>query len=463
MSTKFEYEAELPVAGEFDVVVCGGGPAGFAAGISAARLGAKTILLEASGALGGMATQGLVTSYDGMADGQKPLVGGIMQEILERLFKRGDATDWTNPDTWRKRYLSPTKIKPEETKRFFDEMADEAGLELRFFSRAVDVVLADDGKTAQGVVLCDVSGLSILRCKALVDASGDAAIAVKAGVECVQALRDTPDVMPGTLCFTLVNVDDERKEQTPKVREHFAQALANGKMRNADPHFVPSRVAPGVYTFNSGHIFKFDSCDPKQLTRAMIEGRSIVAERVAFLREYVAGYEKCELVATAPLCGIRENRRIISEYILTKDEYLAQRHFPDQIGIFNKEPDCHPYDPDPEILAESRRSRKAREGWLPPGASYGLPYGIIVPRGGWRNLWVPGRTAGTDRFVHSSSRVMPACAMMGEAAGCAAVQHIETGQPACELDTEMLVTTLRRQGAILPQEKLSREMTRSHC
>ncbi len=454
-----QWMKELKTKGNYDVIICGGGPAGFAAGISAARLGTKAMLLEASGALGGMATQGLVTSYDGMADGEAPLVGGIMQKILDRMLEEGLLPEWSKKETWRERYLCPTKIKPEETKRFMDKMAKEAGLDVLFYSRAVDVEMAKDEKKITGVVVSDIAGLSLLRCKTLIDATGDATIAAKAGAPFLKALQDTEYVMPATLCFTVANVDEEKSENPRKYAE---QALADNHFRNPEVRLVPSRVGPGVFTLNAGHIFNFDATDTAQLSAAMIEGREVVAEHVSYLQKYVPGYADCVLVDTAPLMGVRESRRIIGEYILTKDDYISARHFPDQIGIFNKEPDQHLYDPTPENIRYNREERKARIGWLPPGKSYGLPYGILVPKGGWQNLWVPGRSASMDIFVHSSARVMPACAMMGEASGCAAVQHLQTGQHACDLDTATLVETLRKQGAILPQQKLSKEMTRGN-
>jgi len=456
MNAMFPFRKAIPSCQPYDVVIAGGGPAGFAAGIAAARLGARTILLEASGALGGMATQGLVTSYDGMGDGSGPLVGGIMREILDRLHEEGLLPAHVSPESWRKNYLHPTRIRPEECKWFFDRMATEAGLELRYFTRAVEVEKSEEGQLA-GVVVSEVSGLSYLPGRTFIDATGDATLAAMAGAPFLQALTDTEEVMPGTLCFILANIDESRLGSIPA---HADQARADGHFRNAEVRFVPSKMGRGVYAFNAGHVFHFDACDPASLSKAMMEGRDVVAEHVAYLRKYVPGYEEAVLVATAPLMGVRESRRIIGECILTKEDYVSGRHFPDQIGIYNKEPDLHVYDPTLEKLEAHRAEREARIGWLPPGASYGLPYGMLVPQGGWRNLWVPGRSASMDRFVHSSARVMPACSMMGEAAGCAAIQHLRTGQAACDLDTAALVETLRAQGAILPQEAVSRQMTR---
>ncbi len=165
-----------------------------------------------------------------------------------------------------------------------------------------------------------------------------------------------------------------------------------------------------------------------------------------------------EMVCTAASMGIRESRRVIGEYTLTYDDYLSRRKFPDQIGMFNKFVDSHVYD---DSRAEWERfQREAKEsGRLQPGECFGIPYGILVPRG-WTNLWVAGRCVSCDIKMHHVVRVMPSAGMMGQAAGTAAVQALRKGQSACALDTGTLVETLRANGAILDQEELAGTMTR---
>ena len=137
---------------------------------------------------------------------------------------------------------------------------------------------------------------------------------------------------------------------------------------------------------------------------------------------------------------------------------LARRQFPDQIAVFNKAVDIHVYD-DSDAEYERYYKEYHQTGRLKPGECYGIPYGILVPKG-WRNLWVAGRCNSSDVQVHGSIRVQPAASMMGQAAGTAAVQSNATGQPACNLDTAQLVETLRSQKAYLPQQELRKTMTR---
>ena len=186
-------------------------------------------------------------------------------------------------------------------------------------------------------------------------------------------------------------------------------------------------------------------------------GRRLAREYLEFYQKYVPGYEKMEHVTTANLIGVRESRRITGEYELNIEDYLARRQFPDQIGVFNKFVDIHPYDcSDAEwerFIAEKDNTMR-----LGPGECFGIPYGVLVPKG-WHNLWVAGRCVSADVKVHGSIRVQPAASMMGQAAGMAAVQAIRHGETASTLNTERLVESLRECGAYLPQSTTVRRHT----
>jgi hypothetical protein len=226
-----------------------------------------------------------------------------------------------------------------------------------------------------------------------------------------------------------------------------------------DPFLVGmSQIGRTVGYLNGGHLFNLNALRSQDLSRNVMLGRRIAQDYLAFYRKYVPGCEKLEHVTTASLLGIRESRRIKGEYVLTIDDYLARREFPDQIGIFNKFVDIHPYNPSEEEY-ERFMEEKAKRLRLNEGEYFGIPYGILVPRG-WQNLWVAGRCVSSDVKVHGSIRVQPACAMMGQAAGTAAVQSIRRNQTALALDTSELIQTLRKQNAILPQKDLTVTMTK---
>jgi hypothetical protein len=448
---RYVLQREIPVETGYDLVVAGGGPAGCAAAICAARLGAKVLLVEATGCLGGMGTSGLVTAFDPMADGQRALVGGLMREIVETLYTRGFLQPDINPDSWRKNYHCWTPFNAEGYKLVLDELAIDAGVEVRFFTRLIDVHVAADGRGLDGVVLHNIEGYRYVAAKTFVDATGDAVLAHVAGASCREAGRDTPRIMPATLAslFAGIKWDGLTWEMQQKA---LKRALADGHFTQYDRHLPGmSQVGNTVGYLNGGHMFNLDALRCESLTKGVMLGRRLAQEYLAFYCKYVPGCENMEHVTTASLVGVRESRRVVGEVELSFKDYLERRQFPDQIGVFNKAVDIHPADTSKEEW-ERFQGEYLGSARLGEGECFGIPYGILVPKG-WRNLWVAGRCASSDVQVHGSIRVMPAASMMGQAAGTAAVQSIRTNRPAFGINTKDLVRTLRRQGAYLPQDE----------
>ena len=456
----YRFTREIPAEAGFDLVVAGGGPAGTAAAICAARLGAKVLLVEATGCLGGMGTSGLVTAFDPMANGERMLVGGLMREIVTSMHKRGFLAPQVTEEYYSKRFHCWTPFRVEGYKLVLDELVTAAGVEVRYFTRVVEADADVVGHTLNGVILQNVEGLRYVRAKTFVDGTGDASLSTFCGVPCREAGRDTPGIMPPTLCAQLGGIDWSRAKSVNQ-QALIEKALGEGFFSSND-HHVPGLFQVGETTgmLNAGHIFRMNAVRGRSLSEGMMRGRRLVQEFLAFYRNYVPGCEHAELVTTGSLMGVRESRRIVGEYELNYGDFIAKRQFPDQIGVYNAPVDIHVYD---DTDAEYQRYYKeyTQVGRLKAGECFGIPYGILVPKG-WRNLWVAGRCNSSDVRVHGSIRVQPAASMMGQAAGTAAVQAMATGQPACALDTSVLVETLRRAGAYLPQDKLQREMTRSH-
>ncbi len=441
----------------YDLVVAGGGPAGAAAAICAGRLGAKVLLVESTGCLGGMGTSGLVTAFDPMANGERSLVGGFMLELVEAMYARGYMSPGLDPDCWRKLDHRWSPFRVEGLKLLLDEFAIKAGVEVRFFTRVIDVDVEANNREVCGVVLTNIEGFSFVKARTFVDATGDAILANLCGVPCREAGRDTPRIMPATLPSLFTSIDWDGRKGGEK--ELLFQALEAGHFTQYDRHLPGlSRVGHQVGYLNGGHIFNLNALRNRDLSDGVMWGRKLACEYLDFYRQHIPGCEKMEHVTTASLLGIRESRRIVGEYELNMDDYLARRQFPDQIGVFSKYVDIHPYDCSKEewdrFLMEKDKTAR-----LAPGECFGIPYGILVPQG-WKNLWVAGRCASSDVMVHGSIRVQPAASMMGQAAGTAAVQSLRTGQPACDLDTQELVETLRLQGAYLPQKSLNASMSR---
>ncbi|MEM8737912.1 MAG: FAD-dependent oxidoreductase [Planctomycetota bacterium] len=446
----------------YDVVVCGGGPAGAAAAISAGRLGAKVLLVESTGCMGGMGTSGLVTAFDPMANGEEMLVGGLMKEIVWTLYKQGELGPHERPERFAKAYMRWTPFRTEGYKRLLDELAIDAGVEVRFFTRLIDAEADPDTGKVHGVVLHNIEGYRYIEAPTFIDCTGDAILADLVGVECREAGRDTPHIMPASLPSLFTGMDHITR---PRNREDeqagLKQALADGHFTQPDRHMPGmSEVGRFVGYLNGGHLFNLNALRCQDLSDGVMLGRRIAKEYMEFFRQYVPGFENIEHVTTASLIGVRESRRIIGEYELNVDDYMGRRKFPDQIGLFNKFIDIHPYDCSDEQWERFLREKNDRGNMPGPGESFGIPYGVIVPKG-WQNLWVAGRCASADLEVQGVIRVQPAAAMMGQAAGTAAVQSFRTGKPAAEIDTSTLVHTLRKHNANLPQEDLSISMTRS--
>ncbi|MDD5350217.1 MAG: FAD-dependent oxidoreductase [Chthoniobacteraceae bacterium] len=454
MASSYLLKRTIPSDAPYDLVVAGGGPAGAAAAICAGRLGARVLLVESTGCLGGMGTSGLVAAFDPMADGERMLVGGLMKEMVETLYERGFLQPGIDPETWRRKYHCWTPFNTEGYKLLLDELAVAAGVEVRFFTRVIDADVDTEGRRVRGVVLHNIEGYRFIPAATFIDGTGDAVLADLCGCDCWEAGRDTPGIMPATLPSLFAGIDWARVEEYRRKEGHeqgsgiIRKGIAEGMFTQPDPFLVGmSQIGETLGYLNGGHLFHLDALRCQDLSRNAMLGRRIAQDYLAFYRKHIPGCEKMEHVTTASLMGIRESRRIQGEYVLNVDDYLARREFPDQIGLFNKFVDIHPYDTSEE---DYQRFLKANQRMrLKEGEHFGIPYGILVPKG-WQNLWVAGRCASSDVAVHGSIRVQPAAAMMGQAAGTAAVQSLRTGQTARTLDTAKLVETLREQGAYLP-------------
>jgi len=454
------YELKRTIGAEsgYDLVVAGGGPAGAAAAICAGRLGAKVLLVESTGCMGGMGTSGLVTAFDPMANGERNLVGGFMLELVETMYERGFMSPGIDPDCWRKHYHRWSPFQVEGLKLMLDEFALGAGVEVRYFTRVIDADASAADGLVSGIVLSNIEGYSYVKACRFIDATGDAVLANLCGVACREAGRDTDRIMPSTLASLFAGVD----WSVPREYEQNAylpKALEDGHFSQYDRHLPGlSKVGHQVGYLNGGHLFNLNALRCRDLSDGVMWGRRLAREYMEFYRKYVPGCAKMEHVTTASLLGIRESRRIVGEYELNFDDYLARREFPDQIGIFNKFVDIHPYDCSKEEFERFSLDSGSRAK-LKEGEYFGIPYGILVPKG-WKNLWVAGRCASSDVAVHGSIRVQPVASMMGQAAGTAAVLSLQTGRDAADLDTEKLVDILRANGAFLPQKETSKSLTK---
>ena len=437
---KVRLEKEVDVRHEVDVFVAGGGPAGIAAAVTAARAGAKVFLAEGGSAFGGMGTLGLVPAFMPLGDGERLLCAGIGTEVLRRMLSPDGAYDATLP-------LDPGiyqtySIEAEKLKRCYDEMVVCAGMGFSFNTQVVDVAVSGDRIDA--VILWGKSGFSAVKAKVYVDATGDGDLCAFAGAPFEKG--DGEGVcMPGTLCTLWHGVRWDEVVATGNRWNNgkfVEQAFKDGVLTHCDKHH--SGVWPqagGVVGGNVGHAFGLDSTDERSVTAALVEGRRKALEYQRYYRKYVKnGFDEMTLVATAPAMGVRESRRIMGDYVLGVGDYNARADFDDEIGRNNYYIDIHIMKPgsDAEVERFKKESTASKMG---PGESYGIPYRALIPRG-LSNALVAGRCISCDRPLQASLRVMPCCFVTGQGAGMAAALAADAGKGVRDIDIQKLKNRL---------------------
>lgn len=427
---------EIEVIAECDVLVCGAGPAGVGAATSAARIGAKTILLEQDGCLGGSLTTGIVHRLGPFHDQEKIILGGIPWEVVERLVALGAAPspEPCSPDD-HDGYWIP--FDSQAMRHVVEEMVGAAGVETLLFSLA-STPLVDEGRV-NAVVLENKSGRVAIAARIVVDATGDGDVSARAGAPYTKGTEDG-QMQEMTLYFKLHGVDvrmlsDYRQNHRKDLEETNARASAEGVVMPG--YFLePGRDLPGgeVY-YNTRNAPKgADGTNAAELSHAQMEAARKIWQTVEFLRRHVPGHENALLCAVASRIGVRETRHVLGEYVLTGPDVLSAEEFPDGVARYA----CH--------LDRAITKRKARR--LRPGTSYGIPYRCLVPKN-TSNMLVAGRCFSATHEAASSARMMPCCLAMGQAAGTAAALAAKQNIPPKELDVKQLQDALRSQGVII--------------
>lgn len=440
----------LRVRDDVDVLVAGGGPAGIAATIAAARLGARVLLVEQMSAFGGLSTVGRVPAFAPMSDGENLLVGGIGRELVERLRAAGGTGPDDKPDSW-----AWIRIRTEALKRVYDALLEESGAVLRLCSSLADVRRHDDCLTE--AVLVGKQGPYAIRAKLFIDATGDAILSFLAGARCELGDENARTQAP-TLCSVFAQVDWEKyhrfqrdTRQGNNLPQTMKQAIADNAFTEPDLHLPGAfRIGMQLAGMNAGHLFGTNCTQDDQLTVALITARRKLVEYLAFYRKYVPGFECAELAASAALLGVRETRRVVGEYVLTADDFTSCADFADEIGRFNYPIDIHCSTSSTEEYQNFEDAFLKRYR-LEVGQSYGIPYRSLVAKG-LQNLLVAGRCFSTDREIQGSTRVIPCCFITGQAAGTAAALCAGQDIPARQLDPDTLRAQLRKDGAYIPEK-----------
>jgi len=418
----------------YNVVVVGAGSAGSSAAICAARRGARTLLIDRFGFMGGTSTAVLDTFYAFYTPGETPrrVVGGLGWEVVERLREEGVCFE--RPNT----YGAGTGVTydQETLKVVWERLAADAGVDLLLHTWATGVRLGDGGRSA--VRLWNKGGERWVEGSVVVDASGDADIAAMAGAK-YEDLATSGRVQALSTLFRLANVDVRRATETPKaelwakMRDAAASGEYNLPRLEGSWHRTPFE---GVVMVHMTRIPGVDATDPVALTRAELEGRRQVREYHRFLRDCVQGFEKSIVVGTSPAIGIRESRRVVGDYQLTRDDVLGAHRFDDEIALCGAPIEDHGTGGGTEWQ------------YVPGGAVYGIPYRCLLPLG-VVGLLVAGRCFSSTHDAHASARSMATCMAMGQAAGTAAAMASAAGAAPRQIDVAALRAQLSDDGAFL--------------
>ena len=403
-----QYIKSIDTRYSVDVFVAGGGPAGFTAALTAARQGKTVYLAENNGCFGGLGTTGLVPSFCQFTDGERFLVGGVGREIRNRTI--GEACDY------QRGFYS---IDVEKLKKVYDDMAcAEPNLKFSFFTRLIDVTVTDGHVDA--VILAAKSGIFAVKAKIYIDCTGDGDLCTFAGADS-EFGNEEGITMPGTLCSIWADIDSSKKKSV-NFHKQLEKAFADGVFTNEDRHisgFFRPQDGSSIRSANIGHVYAVDGRDERSLTKAMLNGRSYMSEFEKFYREYISGeYEPMHLCYTSDMFGIRESRRIVTDYRLCGADFLRRAVFDDEIGRYAYPVDIHAMKPDAESYTKFRQEFEI-DMHYGVGESYGIPYRSLLPKN-LENVLVAGRCIGTDRQMQASVRVMPCCFITGSAAGIAA-------------------------------------------
>ncbi len=414
MKTYTEPARELPVADSEDVVVVGGGCAGIVAALAAARNGAGVLLTESSGVLGGTATAGLMTSFNGFRNERPPCelqtVKGIAQEIVDRLIEEGGACGRTAHGDFGE--LEPgsapyaVSFDPEAFKRVALAMLGQAGVRLRLYTAFADAIVEDGA--VRGLVVESKAGRQAIEARMTVDATGDGDVAARAGAPFMEAGPKDERLMSVSLMYRVAGVEPERFDR-PRLSIGRTATL-----------WGPGRR--GV-----------DGTDPLALTAAHAAAMAEVPEHVERLRSQ-PGFEDCYLVQTAAHLGVRETRRILGEYVLTEEDARLGRRFDDVIAISSN--------PVPGYYGE--RYFFEHEG-------FDVPYRCLVPRQ-VDGLILAGRCISAEQVPFQSARSMAPLMAVSQASGTAAALCVAEGVQPRNLNVARLQRALLGQGAELRRQ-----------
>ena len=444
---------------QYDVVVCGGGFSGFAAAYSSAREGARTILVERNGCLGGVGTQGLVNhllgarTYDNGKICQS--IGGLYKTLEETLLGKGGGVDFKNvdyklnPHGWYPSLGTGFIFDNERMKLVLEEMLEDVGCEILYMTDIVDAEKC--GEKVSAICVHNKSGTYKIEGKFFVDATGDGDICRAIGCDFEKG-DEEGGMAAASLEMQVENVDYEKLSSYMKTTSDFRFRNIISKLKESGEWEFDYDIFISVmltqkdrFMINTIRQVGIDGTDAESLTRGIISGRKENYKLFDIMKKHFPGFENARIYKIAPTIGIRETVRIVGEYTLTVDDLINGTEFCDTIALSSYGWDLpHPKKPSVQPFhCVERRSPYTR-----------IPYRCLVPKG-VSNLLVVGRCISVQREVLGPIRVMAPCIAMGEAAGIAASTAANNGICAKEADISELKQKLQSYGAICEESQIN--------
>ncbi|WP_043581932.1 FAD-dependent oxidoreductase [Geminisphaera colitermitum] len=452
------FQRNLSVAGHYDLIVCGGGPSGVPAALAAARNGLKVLLIESSGQLGGAGVSAGVSHLLGCraVDNSCWAVAGLLKEVTEDLAAIGGAI---HPETIKPEKYSPhgwtgaistltygVPFDPVAMSALLDRKMLEAGVDVLFFTQFVDVEITDS--RIQKIIVSNKSGLLAYGTRVVVDATGDADVAWRAGCDYVKGREGDELMAPASLIFHVNNVDQDAlaseiyRTNSYRFRELIQRLRESGEWTFPYEIFISVQLhEKGTLMINTTRHCDVDGTDGASVSKGMIRGRSEMIELFALMRKYFPGFKDARIKMVASSLGVRETRRIRSDFVYRVQDILNATDFPDTIAW-----SAYGWDlPDPK-----RPSHQPMHGGktelrrlVTP-----IPYRCLVPRP-IKNLICPGRAISVERDVLGPLREQGPCYAMGHAAGIAAAMSLKSGVSFADVDITRLQEKLIAEGAVV--------------
>ncbi|MBR6524698.1 MAG: FAD-dependent oxidoreductase [Clostridia bacterium] len=444
----------------YDLIVCGAGPSGVCAALSAARLGLQVLLIDQNGFPGGMNTAALVGPLMTFHSGSTQIAKGIAQEIVDELAKRGGTLGHIPDPIGMVPTITP--VDPELLKLvYFDLLRKESNITLLLRSVIT-------GVTADSVTVHGKGGTKTYRARRIIDATGDGDVAALMGVPFKEGRESDGFAQPMTLMFTVENVDRTQvidyirsrpdqfvMDRSCSIDDYIAvsgffelvqQAQEKGELTfPRDRVLFFEGVQKGTVTVNMTRVTLLKGTRAEDLSVAESETHRQLDEALAFFRKYLPGFENCRLKSVAALTGVRESRRIQGIKTLTQEDIWENRAQEDSVGICAYPIDIH--DPTGKTLVWD-----AERG----DCCYDIPYGILVPEN-QDYLLAAGRCVSATHEALASVRISVACMVMGQAAGTAAYLSIQKDVPFKDVPVNELQQLLHEQGAIPGKKWLEKQ------